>query len=59
MKRVMRNKQLRLDLAAARRAHDAVTDPLSLRTLGDYIAELEAQLYHVEIPSRGGVTVAR
>ncbi|VXC53808.1 conserved hypothetical protein [Sphingomonas sp. 8AM] len=56
MKRVIRNKQLRLDLAAARRAHDAVTDPLSLRTLGAYIAELEAQLYHVD--GRTPVTAA-
>lgn len=49
MKRVVRNKRLRHDLAAARRAQGMMTDPVSLQTLEDYIAELEAQLYHVEI----------
>ncbi|GAA4222585.1 hypothetical protein GCM10022253_31380 [Sphingomonas endophytica] len=45
MKRVVRNKRLRHDLAAARRAQGMMSDPASLRTLEDYIAELEEQLY--------------
>ena len=59
MQRALRNKQLRLDLAAARRAHGAVTDPLSLRTLGDYIAELEAQLSYLDVRVPAAAAAAR
>ena len=36
--------RLQLDLAAARRARTMITDPLSIRTLGVYIDELEKTL---------------
>ncbi|WP_394647511.1 hypothetical protein [uncultured Sphingomonas sp.] len=42
---VERNDRLRIDLAAARRAHTLITDPLSLQTLNDYIIELEEELH--------------
>ncbi|MEH3102459.1 MAG: hypothetical protein PGN12_00950 [Sphingomonas phyllosphaerae] len=45
MERVIRNNRLRVELAAARRASTMITDPLSMRVLVDYIAELEEQLY--------------
>ncbi len=38
-------ERLRLDLAAARRARTTITDPMSVRMLGDYISELENELH--------------
>ena len=45
MPRAAAERRLRLDLAAARRARGMMNDPLSLRTLSDYISELEEQLH--------------